>query len=49
MCYDVFLNNCKLTTIEALSEDKALEIAVKRYGLEVDIKEVPCRHQMSYN
>ena len=49
MCYDVFLNNCKLTTITADNEEEALAIAIKLYGLEVDIKEITCKHQMSYN
>ena len=49
MCYDVYLYGDKLTTIEAYNEVEAFEKAVKLYGLEIDIKEITCKHQMSYN
>jgi len=49
MCFDIYLHGEKLSTIEADSYDKAFNDAVRLYGLEIDLKEILCKHQMSYN
>lgn len=49
MCYNVYLNNEHMTILEARNETEALEKAAYLYGLEVDVKEIPCKHPMNSN
>ena len=44
MCYEILLNNVRVTTVIAKDYQEALEIASKRYGLTIEIREIPC-HQ----